>query len=293
MTLDLPDPLFQVGGGTLWDGRSLYDLYAEAATPWEWYGELAQVGEQAGVAVFSTPFDRTAVDFLEPFAPPAYKVASFELVDLPLIRDVAATGRPVIMSTGMASIAEIDAAVATAVEAGAGGVVLLRCNSGYPAEPAEMDLGTIPDMVARWGVPVGLSDHTLSSTATIAAVALGACVVEKHFTLSRGEPGADSAFSIEPGELAGLVRSVREAEAALGSVRYGPSPSERKSLALRRSVLAVRDIEPGEVFTTGNVARLRPAGGMSPADYDRLLGRRARRRLARGAPVTWDAVEST
>jgi pseudaminic acid synthase len=290
MTLDHPGPLFEVGGGTLWDGRRLYDLYAEAATPWEWYSDLVEVGSQLGVAVFSTPFDRTAVDFLEGFAPPAYKVASFELIDLPLIRDVAATGRPVIMSTGMATVAEIDAAVASAVSAGAGGVVLLRCNSGYPAEPGEMDLRTIPDMVARWGLPVGLSDHTLSSTATIASVALGACAVEKHLTLSRSDPGPDSAFSIEPAELAELVRSVRETEAALGTVRYGPSPSERKSVGLRRSVFAVRDIDVGETFTVDNVARLRPAGGMSPADFDRLLGRRAGQRLPRGTPVTWDAV---
>jgi pseudaminic acid synthase len=291
MTLDVEGPLFEAGAGTLWAGKRLYELYAEAAMPWEWYPELAGVAAEVGIELFSTPFDRSAVDFLEPFSPPAYKIASFELIDLPLIRYTAARGRPLLLSTGMATAEEIEAAVVTARSAGSGEIVLLRCNSAYPAAPAEMDLRAIPDMARRWEVPVGLSDHTLTDTAAVTAVALGATMLEKHFTLSRADPGPDAAFSLEPPEFARLVGTVREAHDALGHVRYGPSPGEEKSLAFRRSILVTVDVEPGHLFSEHNVAILRPAGGLPPADYDGLLGRRAARRLTRGSPVTWDAVE--
>ncbi len=234
---------FRVGGGTLWDGRQLADLYAEAMTPWEWTEALVEAADQAGLIWFSTPFDPTAVDFLAEFDMPAYKIASFEIVDLPLIRYAAGRGKPLIISTGMASLDEIDAAVTTAFEAGAPDVALLRCNSSYPAQPEHMDLRAITTMQQVWDVPIGLSDHTLSNTAAIAAVALGACIVEKHVTLDRGAGGPDSAFSLEPGELADLVAQLHTAHAALGRPRFGPSQSELASLAFRRSLRVVQAVD--------------------------------------------------
>ena len=290
MTLDVDLPAFRIGPGTLWEGRRLADLYAEAMTPWEWYPQLAAAAEASGLVLFSTPFDATAVDFLEGHEAPAYKIASFELLDLPLIRRAAATGKPLIMSTGMATADEIDAAVDAAVETGAGGVVLLRCNSAYPASPEEMDLRTIPDMAARWSLPIGLSDHTLGLTAVTVALALGACVVEKHLTESRAVPGPDSAFSLEPEEFADMVAAVREVEAALGKVRYGPSPSEEPSLAFRRSLWITAPVRAGATLDGSNVGALRPAGGLPPGEIDRVLGRRAARDLDIGTPVTWDAL---
>jgi pseudaminic acid synthase len=291
MTLDLDLPAFQVGEGTLWTGRRLADLYAEAMTPWEWYPELAAAAAERGLILFSTPFDATAVDFLTAQDVPTYKIASFELVDLPLIRRAAAQGRPLIMSTGMASPAEIDAAVLAATEAGADGVILLRCNSSYPAPSQEMDLRTIPDMMARWRVPVGLSDHTLGLSAVSAAIALGACVVEKHLTRDRSEPGPDAAFSLEPQELAATVATIREVEAALGTVRYGPSPSEQASLAFRRSVWVTQDVAAGEAFSPDNLAALRPAGGLAPDELEQVVGRRAARAISAGTALAWDLVE--
>ena len=291
MTLDLDLPAFRVAEGTLWSGRRLADLYAEAMTPWEWYPDLAAAAAERGLVLFSTPFDASAVEFLADHGVPAFKIASFELVDLPLIRAAAAHGRPLIMSTGMASVEEIDAAVGAARQAGAGGVALLRCNSSYPAPSREMDLRTIPDMVERWSVPIGLSDHTLGLTALTAAVSLGACILEKHLTLDRAEPGPDSSFSLEPDELAATVQAVREVEAALGRVRYGPSESERPSLSFRRSVWVTQDVEAGEVFSTENLASLRPAGGLAPDELAAVVGRRAARRVDAGTPLAWDLVE--
>lgn len=288
MTLDSDLPAFTIGAGTQWQGRRLYDLYAEAQTPWEWHRPIFEACADAGLHCFSTPFDRVALDRLATLDPPAYKIASFELVDLPLIRAVAARGRPLIMSTGMASVAEIDAAVAAAAEAP--GLVLLRCNSAYPASTEEMDLASIPDMVARWGVPVGLSDHTLGPVATIAAVALGAVVVEKHLTLTRSEPGPDSSFSLEPAELAELVTQIRATRAALGAVRYGPSTSEEPSLAFRRSLWFVTDVVPGQVLTDADVASLRPAGGLVPGRLPDVVGRTVRRAVTVGTPVTDDVL---
>ena len=219
MTLDSDAPAFRIGRGTSWEGRRLFDLYQEAMTPWEWQADLKAAAEALGMQCFSTPFDQAAIDFLVGLGVPAMKVASFEIVDLGLVKRIAETKLPVFMSTGMASIAEIDAAVATVRSAGSGEMVLFRCNSAYPASPSEMDLRTIPHMATTWGVPVGLSDHTLGVTAAVTAVALGACVIEKHLTLSRDDPGPDSAFSLEPDEFALLVSSVHEAEATVGRIR--------------------------------------------------------------------------
>lgn len=290
ITINCDAAPFRVKDGTLWAGRTLYELYAEAFTPWEWQPELKREADALGIDLFSTPFDDTAVEFLEALDPPAHKIASFELVDHALIARVASTGRSVIMSTGMATLTEIDAAVNVARTAGAGGVVLLRCNSAYPARPSEMDLRTIPHMATTWRVPVGLSDHTLTNTAAIAAVTLGAAVVEKHLTLDRSAAGPDSAFSLEPQEFRSLVEAVREAEGALGDVRYGPSESEQPSVAFRRSLFAVNDVQAGETFTTRNVRSIRPADGLPPEFLPLVLGRTATSRISRGTPLSWDLI---
>lgn len=290
LTIDSDAPPFLIGGGTPWDGRRLYELYGEAATPWAWTEPLFAHAREAGLQVFSTPFDEAAIALLESLDPPAHKVASFELIDHGLLRAVAATGRTIVASTGMATAAEIDESVAVLRSAGAGDIVLLRCNSAYPADPREMDLRTIPDMAARWNVPVGLSDHTISNTASIAAVSLGACVLEKHLTLSRTDPGPDSAFSLEPAELAALVAHVREVEAAMGTVRYGPTAGEAPSRVFRRSLFVVADVAEGEVFTTMNVRSIRPGDGLAPRELEAVLGQRAARSVTRGTPLSWDLV---
>lgn len=290
MTIDSDKPCFQVGSGTLWAGRGLYELYEEAHTPWEWHDVLAAEADACGVELFSTPFDSTSVEFLESKDAPAYKIASFELVDLPLIRLVAQTGRPMIFSTGMATVAEIDVALHAAYASGAKEVALLRCNSGYPANPAEMDLATIPHMAALWDVPVGLSDHTVGIAATVAAVALGASLIEKHVTLSRANPGPDSAFSLEPEEFRQLVQAVRETEVSVGGVRYGPTVAEQKSLQFRRSIFVVVEVREGELFTDENLRIIRPANGLPPEDLERVLGRRSSEHIAAGTPLTWDLV---
>ncbi|MCS6802857.1 MAG: pseudaminic acid synthase [Chloroflexota bacterium] len=278
-------------GGTIWEGRTLYDLYQEAFTPWEWHAELKAIAEAAGIDFFSAPFDPTAVDLLEALDIPAYKIASFELVDLPLIRRVARTGKPIIMSTGMATLEEIDEAVAAAREAGCRDLVLLHCNSGYPAAPSEMHLRTIPFLAARYGVPVGLSDHTLTPTAAIAAVTLGASLVEKHLTLSRADGGPDAAFSLEPDEFAALVAAIRETEAALGDVRRGPTERERASRALRRSLFVVEDVAAGEVLTERHVRSIRPGHGLPPKHLEAVIGRRAACAISRGTPLRWELVD--
>lgn len=287
MTIDCDLPPFQIGEGTIWEGRNLYELYEEAHTPWEWHDPLAAEAERLGLDLFSTPFDKTALDFLEERDPPCHKIASFELVDIPLIRAVAATGRPLIMSTGMATAEEIDEAVEAATSSGDGGVVLLRCNSGYPADPTEMDLRTITDMADHWGLPVGLSDHTTGTVAASAAVALGAVAIEKHLTLDRAAGGPDATFSLEPHEFAEMASAVRETEALLGSVRYGPSEREKPSLAFRRSLWIVEDVAEGELLTEQNVRAVRPAGGLWPQHLGDVLGRRAMRAVERGTPAEW------
>lgn len=286
MTLDSGADPFRIGQGTLWEGQRLYDLYQEAHTPWEWHEELAETARAVGIDWLSTPFDASAVDFLEKLDPPVYKIASFELVDLPLIARVAGTGKPLIISTGMGSLVEIDDAVRTARANGAGGLALLRCNSAYPAPFAELDLAAIPVMEQNWNAPVGFSDHTLGHTAATVAVTLGACIVEKHITLSRDEESPDSTFSVEPVEFADLVQAIRDAAAARGEVRFGPSSAEQPSLRFRRSLWIVRDVAAGEVFTSDNVRALRPSDGLPPSELDHVLGRRATRTIERGTALT-------
>lgn len=287
MSLDGDQPWFRVTGGTLWDGETLHGLYKRAAMPWEWTAPLKELAERRGVQLFSSPFDAEAVDFLDALEVPAFKIASFELVDLALIERAASTGRPLILSTGMASRNEIDDAVRTARAAGGGGIALLRCNSAYPAPPDQMDLRTITDMGTTWSAPVGLSDHTLGIGAAVAAVSLGASILEKHFTLSRAEPGPDSAFSLEPPEFHRLVEAVREAESALGGVRYGPSDQEKASLAFRRSLFVVADVRAGDTLDEQSVRSIRPANGLAPKCLPQVLGRRAAVDIARGTPLDW------
>jgi N-acetylneuraminate synthase len=292
ITIDCRNEYFRVGGGTIWDGRNLYDLYKEAYTPWEWQPKLKEIADKLGLDLFSTPFDPSAVDFLEKMDVPAHKIASFEVVDLPLIRHIAATGKPIIMSTGMATLAEIDDAVRSAREAGAAQMALLKCTSAYPAPPEDMNLRTIPHLAAAFGLPAGLSDHTLGIAVPVAAAALGACIIEKHFTLSREIPGPDSAFSLEPREFQAMALAVRTAEKALGRVQYGPRGPEAELRAYRRSLFAVRDIQAGEVFTPENVRSIRPGQGLPPKYLDQILGRRAVQDIPRGTPLRWGHIAS-
>lgn len=287
LTIDCRREPFVVRGGTLWDGRTLHDLYQEAAMPWEWQPKLQALALDLGMDFFSTPFDFAAVDFLEDLHVPTHKIASFELIDLPLLRRVAATRKPVIMSTGMATIDEIEEALATLRAAGAGPVALLKCTSAYPAPVNDMHLRTIPDMARRFGVPIGLSDHTPGHTAAVVAVALGACIIEKHFTLSRALPGPDSAFSMEPQEFQAMVVAIRQAEQALGKVNYTVSAKEEASRALRRSLFVVRDVRAGDVLTAENVRCIRPGHGLHPRHLDEVLGSRAAQDLAAGTPLAW------
>ena len=282
---------FRVGGGTLWDGRLLHDLYAEAYTPWEWQPKLKQVANDLGLDLFSTPFDDTAVDFLEEMKVPAHKVASFEIVDIPLIRKVARTGKPLILSTGMATLEEIEEAVQSAREAGATQIALLKCSSAYPAAPEGMNLRAIPELARRYSVPAGLSDHSMGIAVPVAAVALGACIIEKHITLSRSEPGPDSAFSLEPYEFKAMVDAVRVAEKALGQLQFGPSEREASSLKFRRSLFVVEDLKEGQPFTRKNVRSIRPADGLHPRHLDEVVGRRATCDIERGTPLRWTMVE--
>jgi pseudaminic acid synthase len=287
ITIPCDNEYFKIGG-TLWDGRTLYDLYAEAYTPWEWQPKLKAYANELGLALFSSPFDHTAVEFLSKMDVPAYKIASFENVDLPLLRAVAKTGKPVIVSTGMATLAEIDEAVQTLTDAGAQEVALLKCVSAYPARPDDMHLRTIPHLAQAFDVPVGLSDHTLDSAVAVAAVALGACIVEKHLTIDRRGGGPDSAFSLEPGEFKAMVQAIRTAERAIGRVHYGVTAEEEKSKIFRRSLFAVRDISAGEMFTTENVRSIRPGHGLHTRYLPLLLGTFATRDIARGMPITLD-----
>jgi pseudaminic acid synthase len=282
---------FRIGGGTLWDGRSLYELYGEAYTPWDWQPRLKKAANDLGMDLFSSPFDATAVDFLEEMKVPAYKLASLELVDLPLIEKMASTGKPLIMSTGMATIEEIEEAVRTARHAGATQLALLKCTSAYPAPPEEMNLRTIPELTRRFNVPVGLSDHTTGITAPVAAIALGACIVEKHLTLSRSDPGPDSAFSLEPQEFKAMVDAVRIGEKALGEIHFGVSAKEASVLVFRRSLFVVQDMKRGEAFTAKNVRSIRPGHGLHTRHLAEVLGQKAARDIERGTPLSWDLVQ--
>jgi len=290
LTIDCRRPEFMVGQGSLWEGKNLYDLYAEAYTPWDWQPELKAEAERLGMHCFSTPFDETAVDFLEGINVPVHKIASFELVDTQLLKKVAATGKPVIMSTGMASFDEIAEAVGILRSSGCEQLALLKCTSAYPSPPEEMNLRTIPDLAVSFDLPVGLSDHTLGTAVPVAAVAVGACIVEKHLTLNRSDGGPDSAFSLEPHEFRGMVESVRIAEKAVGRVSYELSPGERSSRAFRRSLFVVEDISAGEEFTRENVRSIRPGYGLPPKRLESVLGRRAKRAIPRGTPLAEDDI---
>jgi len=291
ITIDHDGPGFVVEGG-LWHGRRLYDLYEEAHTPWEWHEALFAKGRELGIPVFSTPFDETAVEFLERFDLPAYKVASFELLDLPLVRCVAATGKPVIMSTGMATPEEIAQSVDAFRGVGGRDLVLLHCVSGYPTPVEQSNLRRIPRLASEFGCPVGLSDHTLGTDVAIAAVALGACMIEKHFTLRRADGGPDAAFSLEPKELESLTRGARAAFAALGSGGEKRAEVEKANVVFRRSIYVVRDMAAGEPFTRDNIRIIRPGHGLAPRYFPEILGRCARQPLKRGTALSWDAVDS-
>lgn len=281
---------FRISGGTAWDGRTLYDLYTEAYMPWEWQPELARVAAQHGLDWFSTAFDPTAVDFLDELGTPVHKIASFEITDIPLIRKMATTGKPLIISTGMASLTEVDEAVAVARDAGARQVALLKCTSAYPAPPCEMHLRTIPHMSEAFCVPVGLSDHTLGISVPVVAVAMGACIVEKHLTLSRSVPGPDTAFSLEPAELKAMVEAIRTAEQALGDVHYGPTRKEVGSHIFQRSLFVVRDMRAGETFSPDNVRSIRPGFGLHPRHIDDFLGRTVACDITAGTPLAWEHI---
>ena len=289
MTIDCNRSEFRVTGG-LWDGNTLYGLYEKATTPWAWHSALFEKGRELGLTVFSSAFDETAVAFLEELEAPAYKIASFEAVDLPLIARAAGTGRPMIISTGMADEREITDAVETARASGCEQLMLLHCISGYPTDPEEANLRTIDDMRRRFGVEVGLSDHTLGTAVATAAVALGATAIEKHVTLRRSDGGPDSAFSLEPNELARLVADARDAWTAIGRITYLRTKSEQSSLAFRRSIFAVADIAEGDVLTNDNVRIIRPGHGLPPKNLPEVLGRRASRDIARGTPIDWPLI---
>lgn len=284
ITIDHSSPEFIVKGG-LWDGRRLYDLYEEAHTPWEWHEPLFKHAQEIGLTIFSSPFDFTAVDLLETLGAPAYKIAAPELIDLPLIRCVGETGKPVILSTGMATEGEIEEAILTATSAGAADVIVLHSTSAYPASIDEANLSTIGEIKNRFNVVAGLSDHTLGNDVATLAIAFGADVIEKHFTLSRAEGGVDSAFSLEPSELADLVSKVNMARAATGEPAFKPTPSEASVLRNRRSLYVVKPIAVGEIFTSENIRSIRPGNGLKPKYYDAVLGQVAARSLAFGEPL--------
>lgn len=292
MTLDIDRGEFFIADkNSLWQGESLYRLYEKAHTPWEWHKPIFDRCKKHGIMGFSTPFDNTAVDFLEELDVPCYKIASFENVDLPLIRKVAKTGKPIIASTGMASVAELDDLVCTARGNGCEDLTLLKCTSNYPASPEGTNLRTIPHMKQLFHCRVGLSDHTLGIGAAVSSIALGATVIEKHFTLSRADGGVDAAFSLEPAELAQLVRECRTAYEALGEISYAVREQEKQSLRFRRSLYIVEDMEAGDEFTEKNLRSIRPGLGLSPKYYDIILGKKIKKDVARGTALQWDLVE--
>ncbi len=291
ITLDSNKKHFQIKGKTLWDGQRLYDLYKDAYTPWEWQPRLKVIAEQIGLDLFSSAFDSTAVDFLEGMNIPAHKISSFEIVDLPLIEKMAKTKKPLIISTGMATLEEISEAVSTARSAGADQIALLKCTSAYPAPPDSMRLRTIPHLSETFQIPIGLSDHTLGVIVPVAAVAMGACIIEKHITLSTNISGPDSAFSLEPDEFKQMVESVRITEQALGKVHYGRSEQEEKNHLFRRSLFIVKDVKLGETLTEENIRSIRPGHGLSPKHFKEIIGRKATQDIPAGTPLDWSLVQ--
>jgi pseudaminic acid synthase len=289
ITIDHDGPEFRIEGG-LWDGRTLHDLYREAHTPWDWHPRLFEHARKLGITLFSSPFDPTAIDLLQSLGAPAFKIASFEIVDIPLIQCAAATGKPLVISTGMAGMAEIEDAVAATRGAGNGGIVLLHCVSGYPTPPEDSNLLRLRTLAERFDVLVGLSDHTMGTACAVAAVALGAVAIEKHLTLHRADGGPDGAFSLEPEEMKALVSESRTAFAALGTGRDVRAPSERGNALFRRSLYVVRDMAAGEIFSGDNVRSIRPGLGLPPKHLPDVLGRKATRAVKRGTPLAWDLV---
>lgn len=291
LTIDCDNAYFKLNSGTIWDGKTLYDLYSEAYMPWEWQKELMEYANDIGLIFFSTPFDKTAVDFLEGLNVPIYKIASFEIMDIPLIEYVASKGKPMIMSTGIASLSNIEAAVEACRKVGNHQIVLLKCTSSYPARIEDANLRTIPNMKETFCVEVGLSDHTLGITVPVASVALGARVIEKHFILDKSIGGPDASFSLEPDEFKQMVSAVRDTEKALGNVDYSMSDSKKNNRLLGRSLFVVQDIKAGEAFTAENIRSIRPGNGMDPAQYHNVLKRKSRTDLKRGTPLQWEHVE--
>lgn len=288
MTLNIENPDFKINDeNSLWNGQNLYQLYQQAYTPWEWHKPIFDLARELGMIPFSTPFDETAVDFLEELDVPLYKIASFENTDIPLIKKVAATGKPMIVSTGMATVAELDELVRTAREAGCEDLILLKCTSTYPATPENTNISTIPHMRQLFDVQVGLSDHTMGTGVAVASVALGATVIEKHFTLSREDGGVDSAFSMEPDEMKALVVETERAWQSLGKVTYGPTEKEKASLKFRRSIYVAKDIKAGERFTKDNIKVVRPGYGLEPKYYEQLLNTVASTDLNVGTPLSF------
>lgn len=275
---------------SLWDGSSLYELYKKAYTPWEWHRPIFDLCRKLGVICFSSPFDETAVDFLEALDAPAYKIASFENNHLPLIRKAASTGKPLIISSGMATIAELDEAVSTAREAGCADLILLKCTSSYPATPENTNILTIPHMRELFDTQVGLSDHTMGLGVAVASVALGATVIEKHFTLRRADGGVDSAFSMEPEEMKALVTETERAWQSLGAVSYGPVGNEKASLKFKRSIYVAEDMSAGDIFSRDNLRVIRPGFGLPPKYYDLLLGKKVKKDVKKGTPLTWELL---
>jgi N-acetylneuraminate synthase len=292
ITIDCVTEDFQIRGG-LWEGRSLYDLYAEAHTPWAWHESLFEYARKIGITIFSSPFDTTAVDLLENLNAPAYKIASFEAVDLPLIRYVAGTGKPLIISTGMADDQDIQEAIDAAREGGCRELAVLHCVSGYPAPASDYNLRTIPDMINRFGLVTGLSDHTLDNATAVAAVALGASIIEKHFTLDRDGGGPDDSFSLEPADLSTLCRDTKTAWVALGRVNYARKPSETDNVKFRRSLYVVENLKAGDILTKQNLRSIRPGYGLQPKYLDQILGKRVVRDIPRGTAMTWDLISTS
>ncbi|MDR9797021.1 pseudaminic acid synthase [Aeribacillus pallidus] len=292
MTLNLENPEFKIeDSDSLWKGHTLYQLYQQAYTPWEWHKPIFDRARELGMIPFSTPFDETAVDFLEELDVPMYKIASFENTDIPLIKKVASTGKPMIISTGMATVAELDETVRAAREAGCKDLVLLKCTSTYPASPENTNILTIPHMRELFDCQVGLSDHTMGVGVAVASVALGATVIEKHFTLSRADGGVDAAFSMEPDEMKALVAETERAWQALGEVKYGPTEKEKASLKFRRSIYVAKDIKTGDIFTKENIRVVRPGYGLEPKYYEVLLGRKANKDIKAGTPLNWNDLK--
>lgn len=291
LTINCVRPEFTISNGSIWDGKTYYDLYTSAYTPWKWQPVLKEAADKMGLVLFSSPFDRTAVDFLEKMNVPAYKIASFEITDIPLIKYAASRGKPMLISTGIAEKADIEEAVAACRESGCDDIVLLKCTSSYPAPVEEANLRTIPDMARTFGVSAGLSDHTTDNAVAVAAAVLGASVIEKHFILDKSINSPDASFSAAPDDFAAMVKAVRMAEAALGSVRYDLTPASARGRAFARSLYAVSDIEKGKIIEYTDIRSIRPSGGMHPRYLESVVGRKAARDISRGEPVSRDMLE--